>query len=240
MMWRLLTCFSAGAIALQSTTVSGQIALRDSHIDSVNKRQDYSGIVVYMQPVSLDPESRPAAARPSNHAVMLQKNKMFTPHVLPVLAGTWIDFPNADPIFHNAFSSFNGQIFDVGLYPPRTSKSVQFVRPGVVRVFCNIHPTMSAVILVLGTPYFIATGKDGSFEMDVPPGSYDLSVFHERATEQTLQGLSQRVLVTGQPQRIQPIMVSEAGYLVTPHKNKYGKDYAPPPDDQVLYPGARN
>jgi hypothetical protein len=96
------------------------------------------------------------------------------------------------------------------------------------------------VILVLGTPYFIATGKDGSFEMDVPPGSYDLSVFHERATEQTLQGLSQRVLVTGQPQRIQPIMVSEAGYLVTPHKNKYGKDYAPPPDDQVLYPGARN
>ena len=55
-------------------------------------------------------------------------------------------------IFHNAFSSYNGQIFDVGLYPPGTSKSVHFTRPGVVRVFCNIHPSMSAVILVLTTP----------------------------------------------------------------------------------------
>jgi plastocyanin len=235
MIWRLLTCFSIGAIALHSTTVSGQVALSDSRADAVNKHQDYSGIVIYLRPASLQPASQPA-----RHVVMLQKNKMFTPHVLPVLAGTWVDFPNADPIFHNAFSSFNGQIFDVGLYPPRTSKSVQFVRQGVVRVFCNIHPAMSAVILVLGTPYFTTTAKDGSFQMDVPPGAYDLGVFHERATEQTLQGLSQRVLVTGQPQRIQPIALSEAGYLLSPHKNKYGKEYAPSPDDQIVYPGARN
>ncbi len=240
MIWRLLICFSVVAVALRSTTVSGRIALRDSRVDAVNKRQDYSGIVIYVQQVSPQAVSEPAALPRSRHVVMLQKNKMFTPHVLPVLAGTWIDFPNADPIFHNAFSSFNGQIFDVGLYAPRTSKSVQFVRQGVVRVFCNIHPSMSAVILVLGTPYFTTTAKDGSFQLDVPPASYDLSVFHERATEQTLQGLSERILVTGQPLQIQPITLSEAGYLLTPHKNKYGKEYAPPPDNQIVYPGGRN
>jgi plastocyanin len=244
MIWRLVTCFSLGAVALQATTVSGRIALSDSRVDAVNKRQDYSGIVVYLQQAPLTvlpPAALPALPQPvSRHVVMLQKNKMFTPHVLPILAGTWVDFPNADPIFHNAFSSFNGQIFDVGLYPPGTSKSVQFTRQGVVRVFCNIHPSMSAIILVLGTPYFTTTAKDGSFQMEVPPGSYDLNVFHERAAEQTLQELSRRVLATGQAQRLQPIMVSEAGYLLSPHKNKYGKEYAPPPDDQIVYPGVRN
>jgi hypothetical protein len=112
---------------------------------------------------------------------------------------------------------------------------VRFTRAGVVRVFCNIHPAMSALILVLSTPYFVMTEKDGSFEIDVPPGSYDLNVFHERATEQTLQQLSQRILVADQPLRVAPIAVSESGYLPAPHKNKYGRDYSAPPDDQVSY-----
>jgi len=170
---------------------------------------------------------------------MLQKNKTFTPHVLPVLAGTKIDFPNDDPIFHNAFSTYSGQIFDVGLYPPGTSKTVRFQRSGIVRVFCNIHPTMSAIILVLSTPHFATTPHDGSFRLDVPPGTYELSVFHERATEQTLQALSRRVVVGPEGLRLPPIVVSEAGYLVAPHKNKYGHDYAPPPDDKTFYPGTR-
>ncbi len=171
---------------------------------------------------------------------MLQKAKMFTPHVLPVMAGTTVDFPNADPIFHNAFSSYNGQIFDVGLYPPGTSRAVTFTRLGVLRVFCNIHPTMSAIILVLNTPYFVKTAQDGSFEMNVPPGEYELSVFHERATERELAGLARRVVVSEPALRVPPIMVSEAGYLVAPHKNKYGHDYPPTSEEQVFYPGVRN
>ena len=79
------------------------------------------------------------------------------------------------------------QIFDIGLYPPGPHASVHVsTRPGVLRVFCNIHPAMSAIILVLNTPYFAKTAKDGTFAMDVPPGDYDLSIFHERATEQEL------------------------------------------------------
>jgi plastocyanin len=229
MIWRSVTCFSLAILAGRAATVSGTVSLRDSRVDAVNKHRDYSGIVISLAPVN------GTSMPPSKHATMTQKNKMFMPHLLPVLAGTTVDFPNFDPIFHNAFSSYNGQIFDVGLYPPGSTKSVRFTRAGVVRVFCNIHPAMSAVILVLSTPYFTTTDTDGSFEIDVPPGAYDLNVFHERATEQTLQQLSQRILVADKPLRVPPITVSESGYLPAPHKNKYGKDYSAPPDDQVSY-----
>jgi len=232
MIWRWVICFSVVAFGADAALISGTVILRDSHVEAVSKRGDYSGVVV-----SLTPIGAPSATPPVKHVTMVQKSKSFTPHLLPIVAGTTVDFPNFDPIFHNAFSSFNGQIFDVGLYPPGSSRSVRFTRTGVVRVFCNIHPSMSAIILVLSTPYFTKTSKDGSFSIDVPPGSYELNVFHERATEQTLQQLSQRVLAAGAPIKLPPIMVSEAGYLPLPHKNKYGRDYGPPPDDQVAYPG---
>lgn len=240
MILRSLICFSFAAsavcgAALSGATVSGMVMLRDSRVDAVKKRMDFSGVVVSAQPLN-----SPVPALPPAHATMLQKGKMFTPHILPVTVGTTVDFPNADPIFHNAFSSYSGEIFDIGLYPPGTSRSVHITRPGVVRVFCNIHPTMSAVILALTTPWFVSTAKNGSFEMTLPPGEYDFRVFHERATETELEALSRRIVVPEQGLRIPPITVSEAGYLVAPHKNKYGHDYPPTSDDQVFYPTARN
>lgn len=231
-----LICFSllGACLPLSAADVSGSVELRESHVDSVSRGRNYSGVVISLRPVDT-----PGATAPGKHVTMLQKNKMFTPHILAVVAGTTIDFPNADPIFHNAFSSYSGQIFDVGLYPPGTSRSVRFQRPGIVRVFCNIHPSMSAIILVLATPHFAITPRDGAFHLDVPPGSYDLSVFHERATEQQLQSLSRRILVTAEGTKLPRIVVSEAGYLMAPHKNKYGKDYDPPQDDNMFYPGVR-
>jgi plastocyanin len=236
MTWRSAICFSVFSIAFstagRATQVCGSVSLRDSRVDAVTKRHDYSGVVVWLTPIDGAP-----IAPPAKHAVMTQKNKTFSPHILAIQAGTTVDFPNFDPIFHNAFSSYNGQVFDIGLYPPGSSRSVRFVRPGAVRVFCNIHPAMSAVILVLNTPYFRTTQADGAFQLDVPPGSYDLGVFHERATEQMLDRLSQRILITSDPVRLAPIVVSESGYLLTPHRNKYGRDYGPPPDDNITYPG---
>jgi plastocyanin len=234
MTWRLLTSFSLSAALALGAVVSGQVLVRDSRADAVVKRRDFSGIVVSLRSLTATP------GVPAAHAVMNQRNKTFLPHVLPVMMGSVVDFPNFDPIFHNAFSSYNGQIFDVGLYPPGTSRAVRFSKPGVVRVFCNIHPTMSAVVLVLPTPYFTTTGRDGSYKLAVPPGSYELSVFHERATEQTLQALTQRVLVTEEGVTVSPISVSESGFLSVPHKNKYNKEYGPPSDDKIIYPGVRN
>ena len=216
-------------------TVSGQVELLSSRNANVRKHQDDSGVVVWLEPAA----GTPALAVAARHAEMIQKNKTFTPHVLAITMGTTVDFPNYDPIFHNAFSNYDGQIFDIGLYPPGTSRSIAFRREGVVRVFCNIHPTMSAVIVVLRTPYFAVSNRMGAFEMpDVPPGSYRLHVFHERAAEQTLTALVHTIEVPDAPLQLPAISVSESGYLQGPHKNKYGKDY-PPVTDSGAYAGPK-
>lgn len=214
--------------------ICGKVVLRDSRVEDVKKRGNYSGIVV-----SLAPIAQTVATPPPRHCRMLQKDKTFTPHILPILAGTVVDFPNADPIFHSAFSSYSGQIFDIGLYPPGETRSVRFKRPGIVRVFCNIHPSMSAVIVVLNTPYFAATQADGSFRIDAPPGDYELNLFHERATQATLNLLAQRITVQATSVELPEIVISESGYVATPHKNKFGKDYPPGSGDDAVYPGAR-
>ena len=170
---------------------------------------------------------------------MIQKNKMFTPHVLAIPVGASVSFPNFDPIFHNAFSNFNGQIFDVGLYKPGSSRTVAFKREGVVRVFCNIHPQMSAVIVVLKTPYFAVSDKNGAFEISgVPSGEYHLRVFHERAARETLDALARNITVDSEPIDLRALAISESGYLQVPHTNKYGKDYPPVIEDHPAYPGA--
>jgi plastocyanin len=217
-----------------SATLSGKVELAFSQDPNVRKHLDYSGVVVWLEPVS--GALMPAAVR---HAEMLQKNKTFAPHVLAITVGTTVDFPNRDFIFHNAFSNYNGEIFDIGLYPPRTTKSTEFKRAGVVRVFCNIHPTMSAVIVVLKSPYFSVSDRNGMLKIsDVPPGSYRLYVFHERATEQTLTALSRIVEVPSDGLQLAAISVSESGYLQLPHKNKFGKDY-PPATDSGGYVGTK-
>jgi plastocyanin len=241
MIWRWLISsrlfaagfFTAFAAVAPSATISGKVVLRDSRVTAVSKLGNYSGVVISLVPLDGPAEPEPHRAR------MLQKDKTFVPHVLAISTGSTVDFPNADPIFHSAFSSYSGQIFDVGLYPPGTNRAVRFTRPGVVRVFCNIHPTMSAVIVVLKTPYFDTTGKDGSFHLSAPAGDYELDVFHERATEATLRGLKRQITVGESAVQLPQIDISESGWLAVPHKNKYGHNYPPGSGDDSLYPGAR-
>jgi plastocyanin len=223
-------------LPLTAATVSGRVELRDSKDAMVSKKGDYSGVVVWLEGANGEPLPVPSGAK----ARMIQKDKAFTPHILAIPVGATVDFPNFDPIFHNAFSNYDGRPFDVGLYPPGSSRSVRFDRPGIVRVFCNIHASMSAVIAVLATPYFDNSKKDGSFEIrDVPPGEYRLNVFHERATAATLNALGRRITVgTGGPLVLPPIAVSESGYLVVPHANKYGHEYSDP-DERGVYPAKR-
>jgi plastocyanin len=216
-------------------TVSGSVRLEDSRIPAVRKRQDYSGVVVWLEPVHPDP----AAAAPAEpKARMEQKNKQFGPHVLAIQAGTSVTFPNLDPIFHSAFSNFSGQVFDLGLYPPGSSRNVTFTRVGVVRIFCNIHPSMSAIIVVLRYPWFATSDGMGAFAIPgVPPGEYTVHVFHERAPAKTLDALQRRIAVADSNVNLPPMAISETGYLEAPHKNKYGQDY--PPDDSGAYPANR-
>ena len=236
MIWRWLICFKfALPLALTGAIVSGRVQLVGSRVAAV-RNQDFAGVVVSLIPVNV----QHTPVTPARHAKMVQKNKTFLPHVLAVEAGTVVDFPNADPIFHNAFSSYSGQIFDIGLYPPGTSKAVHFDRPGVVRVFCNIHQSMTALIVVVNSPYFAVTDARGLFSINAPPGDYELRVQHERATEQTLRSLAKPLHVGESNAELPVIQVSESGYLTAPHKNKHGQDYGPAADDRVAYPGVRN
>jgi plastocyanin len=223
----------AAAMPILAATMSGRVELRDSRDAAVVKAHNYSGVVIWLKPST-------AVSAPPGHVRMLQSDKRFSPHILAIPAGTRVDFPNLDPIFHNAFSNFDGQLFDIGLYAPGSSRSVKFDRAGIVRVFCNIHPMMSAVIVVVDAPYFAMSGKDGAFQIaNVPPGEYELRVFHERATQETLDKLTRRISIAGNGTAIPTIVISESGYLMMPHNNKFGREYPPSSDDGLTYPGAK-
>jgi plastocyanin len=113
-------------------------------------------------------------------AVMDQRNETFVPHLLAVTTGTVVAFPNSDRIYHNVFSLSKAARFDLGRYAVGRSKSVRFDRPGIVRVFCDIHSHMSAFILVFSHPFFAITDVDGRYRIDnVPPGTYNVIAWHE-------------------------------------------------------------
>jgi plastocyanin len=161
-----------------------------------------------------------AAPRQGGRFALRQKNKTFTPRLLGVPAGSVVEFPNDDTIFHNVFSLSGPQPFDLGQYRSGESQSRTFTQAGTYRVFCNIHPNMSALILVVPTPYVAVTGGDGRFVLDLPPGRYRLTAVSERAAPVSLE-------VTAETGAVQapPLMLDETAWVAVQHKNKYGKDY---------------
>ncbi len=214
----LSLCMAGSALA---ATVTGKV-----EVIGVQGIGENSGVAVW-----LIPKPGTAVNHPPGVARMVQHHKQFQPHVLAIQTGTAVDFPNLDPIFHNAFSNIDGQPFDVGLYPPGTSRRVVFHKTGIVRVFCNIHQSMSAVIVVEDTPWLAVSNERGGFTMaDVPPGEYTIHVFYERATKQTLEGLVHAVEVTEGRVTLPALQISGTGYIAVPHQNKYGRDYPPVED----------
>jgi plastocyanin len=239
MTWRWLICFSVSVWLAPgrppgTASVSGEVELTNSREAAVRRHKDYAGVVLWLVPV--DRGSFPSGT--SRRVEMLQRDKRFTPHVVAVSVGDTVDFPNFDPIYHNAFSNFSGQPFDLGLYPPGKTRSVLFKHEGIVRVFCNIHPTMSAIIAVLPTPWYALTGDNGKFRIaGVPQGEYELHLFHERALPENLAFLERRIAVPEGGLTLPLISISETGFIPAPHTNKYGKPYPPLPSDGA-YTGA--
>ena len=159
---------------------------------------------------------------------LVQKNKMFTPHLLVVPTGSSVEFPNEDPFFHNVFSLFNGKRFDLGLYESGTSRAVRFDREGVSYIFCNIHPEMGAVVLAMSTPYWAVSNAAGEVSIpNVPPGSYKLHVWSEAAQSANLAEAERTVQVGAAPMRLDPIVLQAVEDPMEHHKNKFGEDYRP-------------
>lgn len=177
------------------------------------------GAIVFLEMV--DPSLWGSKKPPASSAKLAMKNKQFEPRVVPILAGRSVMFPNNDPLFHNAFSLSTGNKFDLGLYKDGKSKSQAFTQPGVVRVFCNIHPAMSAHVLVLQNPWWAEVAADGTYSLgDIPPGQWTLKVWQERGGEQ------QRDIVVTAGQRLKnDFELDGRKFKVVPHVNKFGKDY---------------
>jgi plastocyanin len=161
-----------------------------------------------------------AAVRPGRFK-LTQQNKSFAPRVLAVPAGSTVDFPNLDPIFHNVFSMSRPGAFDLGLYRAGASKSRVFSEPATYRVFCNIHPQMTAVILVLPTSHIVQMDGGGSYRLELPPGRYRLTAWSERAQPATAE-----VTVADAAAAMPDLTLDESKYVELPHKNKFGQDYS--------------
>ena len=147
--------------------------------------------------------------------------RSFVPRVVVVPLGSTVRFPNHDPFDHNVFSVSGPDPFDLGQYGRGDAKNWTFANPGLVRVFCNIHPRMVAFVQVMAGRHFTQPAADGSFEITpVPPGTWVLHAWHERSPEVT-----QTVSVTTAGASGIELALDARGFRWTPHKNKYGKDY---------------
>jgi hypothetical protein len=163
---------------------------------------------------------------PQGRYTLLQKNRTFIPHLQVIPVGAVVQFPNADPFFHNVFSLFEGKKFDLGLYEAGSSKSVTFSREGVSYIFCNIHPEMSAVVLALSTPlYAIADAHDAFALRDVPSGDYKLHLWIEGVPQSVLDGLSRTVHVNSHDLDLGSFSAPIARPRNMTHMNKYGNPY---------------
>jgi hypothetical protein len=141
--------------------------------------------------VYLTGEHLPPINPPDGMPVMAQKDKMFVPSVLAVGVGYTVGFPNLDPFFHNVFSYSKTRQFDLGRYPKGETETVTFDKPGIVKVFCEIHYSMRAYVHVLETPYFATSDEKGNFSIkNVEPGTYTLNVWQEN-----LQDISRQITV---------------------------------------------
>ncbi len=132
-------------------------------------------LVIYLEGTGLSPA-------PPAQGTLTQKNRHFDPEIVVVPVGSTVSFPNEDPIFHNVFSLSKVKPFDLGYYPAGETRSVKFDKPGIVQVYCHIHPDMSAAIVVLATPYWTKPTEGGQFFLSgIPAGTYELVAWHRSA-----------------------------------------------------------
>lgn len=221
-----MVCGYAGALA-QGVAVKAHVVIESPKGASHASLQDINA-VVWLTPVKGWADSLPDPKDPGPRPRLVQRNKEFVPHVVAVEVGSIVDFPNHDPFFHNVFSMFNGKRFDLGLYEAGSTRSVHFDRTGICYIFCNIHPQMSAVVVVVDTPYFAVSNKQGDVLIpDVPTGQYKLELWEEHCSPENLKGASREVTVGADAASLGKIRLERSRELIVIHTNKYGRKYDP-------------
>jgi plastocyanin len=202
----------APAPAAAQGAVAGTVVVRDK-----NDRQaeDVGQAVVWLEASGLP-------APPADTVVVQTEGKEFRPRITVVTVGSTVSFPNHDPFNHNVFSLSSESPFDLGLYGRGRSKSAQFPSAGLVRVYCNVHATMSAVVLVVPTTLHARPAADGTFRLDaVPAGRYTLKAWHERGGAVAEQAL----VVPARGSADLRIELDARQFKPVPHLNKFGQPY---------------
>ncbi|HZP06381.1 MAG TPA: hypothetical protein VFB43_15900 [Terracidiphilus sp.] len=215
---------ASGLSCAQENPTSGAMAeLRLHLVASQSGKARVVPAVIWLEPLQ---GTAALPFVPHEHYTLLQKNRTFIPHLQVVPVGSVVQFPNADPFFHNVFSLFDGKRFDLGLYEAGSSKSVTFSREGVSYIFCNIHPEMSAVVLALSTPlYAIADASDSFHLHGIPPGDYELHFWIEGVPQPALTALDRPLHFAGHAVDLGEIKAPVSG--IRTHKNKFGEAYPP-------------
>jgi hypothetical protein len=186
-------------------------------------RHTLPSAVLWLKPLADTP---PAPFPPLREYTLLQKNRMFQPHLLVIPVGSVVQFPNRDPFFHNVFSLFDGKRFDLGLYEAGSTKSVSFSREGVSYIFCNIHPEMSGVILTLSTRIFAIADVHGAFQfVGVPTGVYEMHIWIEGVPQPDLNRMTRRVHLVAGSSDLGALQIPSTLIKSEPHTNMYGQPY---------------
>ena len=207
----VLAGWPLAAVAHRAADVRGHLTL----LEKGNRSGDDVGTAVVW--LEGGPGGRPAPIQ----AEISTAEKAFSPHVLVVPVGSTVAFPNHDPFNHNVFSLSEEQPFDLGLYGRGEARSIRLERAGIIRVYCNVHSQMSALLVVRDGPYFVQPSGDGSFLLPtVPPGHYILHAWHERAPE-----LTRPLDVPAAGLADVALELDARGYRFKPHLNKYGQPY---------------
>jgi plastocyanin len=203
-------------LALLSQVSGGQVSGRITILEKRNKPSpDLGSAVIYL-------EGAGPAAVPTTLDITIN-DKVYRPRVVVVPVGTTVRFPNTDPFDHNVFSVSESNQFDLGLYGRGAAKTHTFTHPGLVRVYCNVHPKMVAYVVVMPNPYYAQPGVDGSFTIEnVVPGHYRMHVWHERISAEIVKD----VTVTANGAADLLVALDARGYKWRAHKNKDGQEYA--------------
>ena len=209
---------SAMACTLGGGPLAAQVSGRVSVTDAGGRpAQDLGDAVIWI-------EGRGPRGTATRVDVSLD-TRQFRPRVSVVQAGSTVNFQNLDPFNHNVFSLSTPNDFDLGLYGRGEAHERRFTRPGLVRLYCNIHPRMTGFVIVRDNGWFTQPGADGSFTIaNVPPGSYTLKVWHERAPETT-----QAITVPAGGLSGVAIAMDASSFQFVQHRNKYGQEYGSGP-----------
>jgi len=225
----------AGLIVTAAVCAHAQQPLK-AHVELTrggHRLKDSSKAVVWLTALGASVEAPHQSA--SEIPQLVQKNKSFQPSLLVIPVGGKVEFPNHDPFFHNVFSLFEGKRFDLGLYESGSTRFVQFDKPGISFIFCNIHAQMSAVVIALATPYYAISDAKGDVNFpNVPPGRYQVQFFHAAVTPEALRALNREITVNAGDPTIGSFTLAETD-VTTAHKNKYGRDYDRPEPDSPAY-----